>query len=89
MASGLSETALDAIAHAIVGAGESLANWWLEHPEVPREEVVDWYVGVVQGAVPAGPAPALTALVEQVLEPDDRRALERRRRGGRPAARRA
>ena len=35
----------DAIAHAIVGAGESLANWWLEHPEVPREEVADWYVG--------------------------------------------
>jgi AcrR family transcriptional regulator len=45
--------AADAIAHAIVGAGESLANWWLDHPEVPREEVADWYVGVVQAAVGA------------------------------------
>jgi len=45
----------DGIAHAIVGAGESLANWWLEHPEVSREEVVDLYVGVVQAAAPAAP----------------------------------
>jgi AcrR family transcriptional regulator len=47
----LAPLASDGIAHAIVGAGESLANWWLEHPEVPREDVVDWYVGVVQAAV--------------------------------------
>jgi len=45
--------ASDAIAHAIVGAGESLANWWLEHPDVRLEEVADWYVGVVQSAVTA------------------------------------
>jgi AcrR family transcriptional regulator len=51
--SGLPATEVDGIAHAIVGAGESLANWWLEHPEVSREDVVDLYVGVVQGAVPA------------------------------------
>jgi AcrR family transcriptional regulator len=51
--SGLSEVEIDGIAHAIVGAGESLANWWLEHPEVSREDVVDLYVGIVQGAVPA------------------------------------
>ena len=43
----------DAIAHAIVGAGESLANWWLEHPDVPREQVTDWYVAIVQAALPA------------------------------------
>jgi AcrR family transcriptional regulator len=43
----------DGIAHAIVGAGESLANWWLEHPEVRRESVADLYVAVVQGAVKA------------------------------------
>jgi hypothetical protein len=48
--------AADAIAHAIVGAGESLANWWLEHREVPREQVAAWYVAVVQ-AVLAGPSP--------------------------------
>jgi AcrR family transcriptional regulator len=51
--SGLSAVEIDGVAHAIVGAGESLANWWLEHPEVSREDVVDLYVGVVQGAVPA------------------------------------
>jgi AcrR family transcriptional regulator len=44
----------DAIAHALVGAGESLANWWLDHPEVAREQVADWYFGVVQ-AVTVGP----------------------------------
>jgi AcrR family transcriptional regulator len=53
VASGLSEIEIDGIAHAIVGAGESLANWWLEQPGVSRQEVVDLYVGVVQGAVPA------------------------------------
>ena len=44
----------DAIAHALVGAGESLANWWLDHPDVGRDQVADWYLGVVQ-AVLAGP----------------------------------
>ena len=39
--------AVDAIAHALVGAGESLANWWLDHPEVARDEVADWYLAVV------------------------------------------
>jgi AcrR family transcriptional regulator len=43
--------ASDALAHAIVGAGESLANWWLEHPEISRERVADWYVDLVQAAV--------------------------------------
>ncbi len=42
--------AADGIAHAIVGAGESLANWWLAHPDVPRDAVTDWYVGMVQSA---------------------------------------
>src|SRR5918912_684927 len=29
----------EAFAHALVGAGESLANWWLRHPSQPREEL--------------------------------------------------
>ena len=29
----------EAFAHALVGAGESLANWWLLHPDVPRAEL--------------------------------------------------
>lgn len=46
----------DAFAHAIVGAGESLANWWLDHPEIPRDQVAGWYLSVVL-AVVAGPSP--------------------------------
>jgi AcrR family transcriptional regulator len=49
--SGYPATAADGIAHALVGAGESLANWWLDHPETPREQVVAWYFGVVQAVV--------------------------------------
>jgi AcrR family transcriptional regulator len=55
--SGYSRPASDAIAHALVGAGESLANWWLDHPHVGRDQVADWYYGVVH-AVLAGPGPA-------------------------------
>ena len=58
---GFAAPADDAIAHALVGAGESLANWWLDHPEVGRDEVADWYLAVVQ-AVLGGPSrPALVA----------------------------
>ncbi|MGO9884899.1 MAG: TetR/AcrR family transcriptional regulator [Solirubrobacteraceae bacterium] len=48
---GLEAPASDGIAHAIVGAGESLANWWLEHPTVARSEVTDWFVGLAQAAI--------------------------------------
>ncbi len=50
---GVPPTPSDAIAHAIVGAGESLANWWLKHPEIAREQVAGWYLEVVQAAVGA------------------------------------
>jgi AcrR family transcriptional regulator len=29
----------DALAHGFIGAGESLATWWLDHPEVTRAEM--------------------------------------------------
>jgi AcrR family transcriptional regulator len=45
--------AAEVAAHAIVGAGESLANWWLEHPEVSREDVAGWYAEVVRASVGA------------------------------------
>lgn len=31
----------EALAHAFVGAGESLANWWLDHPEESREAMAN------------------------------------------------
>ncbi len=48
---GYPPSAADAIAHALVGAGESLANWWLDHPDVPRDQVAAWYFGVVESVV--------------------------------------
>ncbi len=50
--------AADAIAHALVGAGESLANWWLDHPEIPRDQVATWYFGVVQAVIVSPTRPA-------------------------------
>jgi AcrR family transcriptional regulator len=50
---GLGEADTGAIAHMIVGAGESLANWWLDRPDVRRDDVADWYVEAVQAVVAA------------------------------------
>jgi AcrR family transcriptional regulator len=47
----LTAPAAEAVAHSIVGAGEALANWWLEHPEIGREQVANWYASVVQATV--------------------------------------
>ena len=33
-------------AHAFVGAGESLANWWLEHPEQSVDDVADRLIDI-------------------------------------------
>jgi AcrR family transcriptional regulator len=49
----LPDLSVQATAHAIVGAGESLANWWLEHPEVRRDELADWYMGMILAAATA------------------------------------
>jgi len=36
---GLDDNATEALAAALVGAAESLADWWLDHPEVPSKVV--------------------------------------------------
>jgi AcrR family transcriptional regulator len=36
-----SETAIRMLAHMLVGAVQSVANWWAEHPEVARAEAVE------------------------------------------------
>jgi AcrR family transcriptional regulator len=48
---GLAPPASDGVAHAIVGAGDSLANWWLKHPDVDRNQVAEWYAGLAQAAI--------------------------------------
>src|SRR5919202_5603754 len=42
----LGETRADALAHGFVGAGESLAAWWLGHPELSREDVAELIMDV-------------------------------------------
>jgi AcrR family transcriptional regulator len=42
---------VSALAHAIVGAGESMANWWLAHSAASREEVASTYEELVRSAV--------------------------------------
>jgi AcrR family transcriptional regulator len=48
---GLSPPASEGVAEAIVGAGEALANWWLKQPDVARDDVIDWYVGLTGAAI--------------------------------------
>lgn len=50
---GLQPPASEGVAEAIVGAGESLANWWIKHPEVASEDVTGWYAGLTQAAINA------------------------------------
>jgi AcrR family transcriptional regulator len=49
----LDDADADAIAHMIVGAGESLANWWLDRPEIGRDDAAERYVELVQAVVGA------------------------------------
>jgi AcrR family transcriptional regulator len=51
-ATGIASETSEMLAHAFVGAGESVANWWLEHPQVPREQVAELLVRLAQGALP-------------------------------------
>ncbi len=55
--SGLRPPASEGVAEAVVGAGEALANWWLTKPEVPRQDVTDWYVGLTRAAIAAANRP--------------------------------
>jgi AcrR family transcriptional regulator len=36
---GLEDSAIEALAAALVGAAESLADWWLDHPDMPSKAV--------------------------------------------------
>jgi AcrR family transcriptional regulator len=45
--------ASEGVAEAIVGAGESLANWWLGRPDVARDDVAEWYAGLTRAAITA------------------------------------
>jgi AcrR family transcriptional regulator len=55
----LGDVRADALAHGFVGAGESLAAWWLGHPDFTREEVAELIMDVgwrgVGGVLDTGP----------------------------------
>ena len=40
------ETTVAILAHLMAGGIQFLAGWWIEHPEVPRERVVEVAMGV-------------------------------------------
>jgi AcrR family transcriptional regulator len=40
----------EAFAHAFAGAGESLASWWLTHPEQPKERMAKILLDMAQSA---------------------------------------
>ncbi|PXY20441.1 hypothetical protein BAY59_31940 [Prauserella coralliicola] len=40
-------------AHGLVGAVEAAGNWWLDHPGLPEEEIVDYLTTLVGGAIEA------------------------------------
>jgi AcrR family transcriptional regulator len=44
--------ASEALAHAFVGAGESVANWWLDHPDESREQMAHLLGRLASGALP-------------------------------------
>jgi AcrR family transcriptional regulator len=44
---------LDAFAWAFVGAGESLADWWLDHPGVPLGFLTGVLMGMADSELPA------------------------------------
>ena len=48
---GLRPPVSEGVAEAIVGAGEALANWWLKKPDVRREDIAEWYVGLAGAAI--------------------------------------
>jgi AcrR family transcriptional regulator len=43
---------LEALGHGLIGAAESLANWWLGHPEVPRAQVLRALVELTRVELP-------------------------------------
>jgi AcrR family transcriptional regulator len=50
-ASAETAAALDGVSQAFVGAGESLANWWLAHPELPAERAAELLMALGRAGV--------------------------------------
>jgi len=42
---------VDFLGHLIVGAGEQVARWWLEQPDLPKELAARRFLAATQGAI--------------------------------------
>ena len=47
----LSDDDVALLGHTIVGSGEQVARWWLEHPALPMERAIERFVAVTEGAI--------------------------------------
>jgi len=54
--------------HAVVGMVQTAGDWWLDHPDVPRETVVDSLTDLILNGLPAAAAASVPPeLARQVL----------------------
>lgn len=44
----LDDVDLEILAHSMVGAGEQVGRWWLDHDDVPRDVAVDRFVAIAR-----------------------------------------
>jgi hypothetical protein len=44
---------LTILAHALVGAGEQVARWWIAHDDVSKQVAVDRFLAVASGGIDA------------------------------------
>jgi AcrR family transcriptional regulator len=42
---------VEMLGHLIVGSGEQVARWWLDHPALPKEHAVERFLAATQGAI--------------------------------------
>ncbi|MEA2396711.1 MAG: hypothetical protein QOK25_267 [Thermoleophilaceae bacterium] len=42
---------VEMLGHLIVGSGEQVARWWLDHPELPKERAIERFLSATQGAI--------------------------------------
>jgi AcrR family transcriptional regulator len=47
----LAKADVELMGHLIVGSGEQIGRWWIEHPEMPRERAVERYLAAIAGAL--------------------------------------
>jgi AcrR family transcriptional regulator len=53
--------------HAVVGMVQTAGDWWLDHPDVSRETVVDSLTDLILGGLPAAAGSVAAEPVRQIL----------------------